>query len=89
MRNIFLEKSYTKCGRDASLRPFHKKSKLSVSLDQQPEMLLSLVLLYVLAEIRKNILKLSCSSLAFILYIKLVKKNKKMSGTSLATSFSA
>ena len=26
MRNTFLEESYTKCGREASLRPFYKKS---------------------------------------------------------------
>ena len=35
MRNYFLEKSYT-CGGEASPRPFHKKSKLSISLGQQP-----------------------------------------------------
>ena len=34
MRDIFLEKSYTKCDRETILRPFSKKSKLSVSLDQ-------------------------------------------------------
>ena len=34
MRNIFLEKSYTKCGGEISLRPFSDKSKLSISLDQ-------------------------------------------------------
>ena len=34
MRNIFVEKSYTKCGRETILRPFSKKSKLSISLDQ-------------------------------------------------------
>ena len=33
MRNIFLEKSYTKCGRKTRPRPFSKKSKLSISLD--------------------------------------------------------
>ena len=38
MRNIFIEKSYTKCAgetipRPLFLRPF-KKSKLSISLDQ-------------------------------------------------------
>ena len=37
MRNIFFEKSYTKCGGEASSRPFYKKSKLI--LDQQSEML--------------------------------------------------
>ena len=39
MRNIFLEKSYTKCGGEASPRHFHKKIKLSISLDQLSEML--------------------------------------------------
>ena len=34
MRNVFLEKSYTKCGGETSLRPFSEKSKLSISLDQ-------------------------------------------------------
>ena len=32
MRNIFLEKSYTKCGRETITKPFSKKSKLSISL---------------------------------------------------------
>ena len=34
MRNIFLQKSYTKCGGETSPRPFSKKLKLSISLDQ-------------------------------------------------------
>ena len=34
MRNIFLEKSYTKCGGDTIPSPFSQKSKLSISLDQ-------------------------------------------------------
>ena len=33
MRNIFLEKSYTKCGGETIPRPISKKSKLSISLD--------------------------------------------------------
>ena len=39
MRNIFLEKSYTKCNGEASPRLFYEKSKLSISLDQQSKML--------------------------------------------------
>ena len=39
MRNIFLEKLYTKCGGEASPRLVYKKLKLSISVDQQPEML--------------------------------------------------
>ena len=41
MRNIFLEKSYTKYGGEASPRLFYKKSKFSISLDQHSEMLFS------------------------------------------------
>ena len=32
MGNIFLEKSYTKCGAENSPRPFYKKSKMNISL---------------------------------------------------------
>ena len=35
IRNIFVEKSYTKCDEETIPRPFSKKSKLSLSLDQQ------------------------------------------------------
>ena len=34
MRNIFLEKPYTKCDGETSPRPFSEKLKLSISLDQ-------------------------------------------------------
>ena len=34
MRNIFLEKSHTKCGGETSPRPFSEKLKLSIFLDQ-------------------------------------------------------
>ena len=34
MRNIFVEKSYTKCAGETIPRPLFKKSKLSISLDQ-------------------------------------------------------
>ena len=34
MRNIFLEKSYTKCGGETSHRPFSEKLKFGISLDQ-------------------------------------------------------
>ena len=39
LRNIFLERSYTKCGGETSPRPFSEKSKLSVSLDQYSKVL--------------------------------------------------
>ena len=34
MKNTFVEKSYTKCGKETILKPFSKKIKLSISLDQ-------------------------------------------------------
>ena len=34
MIDIFLEKSYTKCDRETSLRSFPEKLKLSIYLDQ-------------------------------------------------------
>ena len=34
IRNIFLEKSYPKCGGKTIPIPFSKKSKLSISMDQ-------------------------------------------------------
>ena len=46
IRNIFLEKSYTKCGGETSPRPFSEKLKLSMSLDQYSKVLYSLFLLY-------------------------------------------
>ena len=33
MRNIFVEKSYTKCGGETNPRPFSAKSKLNIWLD--------------------------------------------------------
>ena len=45
MRSIFHEKSYTKCGRETSPRPFSGKLKLSISQDQKSKVLYSLFLL--------------------------------------------
>ena len=59
MKNIFLEKAYTKCGGETSSRPISKKLKLSMnlSLDQQSEHLYSFLLFYVKIEDYQNILK--------------------------------
>ena len=46
MRNIFLEKSYTKFDGETSPRPFCEKLKLSIFLDQWSKVLYSLFLLY-------------------------------------------
>ena len=46
MINIFLVKSYIKCGGETILRLFPKKSKLSISLDQYSKVLYILFLLF-------------------------------------------
>ena len=46
LRNIFLEKSYTKYGGETIPRPYFKKSKLSISLDQYSKVLRILFLLF-------------------------------------------
>ena len=44
MRNIFLEKLHIKCDGETIPRPFSKKLKLSISLDQYSKVLDSLFL---------------------------------------------
>ena len=46
MRKKFFEKSYTKCGRETSPRPFTEKLKLSIILDEYSKVLYSLFLLH-------------------------------------------
>ena len=79
MRNSFLEKS---------CRPFSKKLKLGISLDQQSEVLSSLLLLllfYFQVEDYHNILKLRCCPLAFTSYKDFLVS--KRSWPSLPASF--
>ena len=59
MRNIFLEKPYTKCAEESIPRTFSKKSKLSISLDQQSEFLFR-GLVYLPVDEHQSILKLKC-----------------------------
>ena len=67
MRNIFLEKSYTKCGGETSPRSFSEKLKLSISLDQQSKVLQFAFIVWQVEGYR-NILKLSQKPLAFTSY---------------------
>ena len=46
-RNIFITKSCTKCVAETSTRPVSKKSELSLSMDEKPEILYILLLLYI------------------------------------------
>ena len=57
MKNIFLEKLYTKRRGETIPRTFSEKVKLSISLVQQSNVLYSLLLLYVKVEGYRDILK--------------------------------
>ena len=86
MRNIFLEKSYTKYGTETTARPFSKKSKLSISPDQYFNVLYFVFIVCQVEDYRKR-LKLSCRPLAFTSDRAFLKT--KRSGTSPPASFSA
>ena len=88
MRNIFLEKSYAKCGGMTIPRPFSKKSKLSISLDHIVQSFIKFVFIIYQIEGYRNIFKQSYRPFAFTSY-KAFLKNKKGTGTSLFASFSA
>ena len=76
-RNIFREKSYVKYGGKTIPRPFSKKWKLSISLDQQTEVLYSLFLLY--AKLRSiEIYWNWAENHLLLLDIKLFKKQNKV-----------
>ena len=77
---IFLEKSYVRCGGEASPRPIYKKSKLMISLDQQSEMLYSLFLLYIQVEVYQITKSMA---LAFTSYKTFFKKKRSPELVSL------
>ena len=84
MRNIFIEKTYTKCGGEIISRPFSKKRKLTYLWING----LKFVFIVCQVECYQSILKLSCRPLAFTSN-KAFIKNKKRSRTILPASFSA
>ena len=81
MRNIFLEKSYTKCCKETIPRPFSKKSKLGISF-------IHFVFTVCQIEGYQNILKITCRTLA-ITSEKAFLTSKIRSGTSIPASFSS
>ena len=78
MRNLFLEKSYTKCGGETIPRTFSEKSKLSIPFDQQFEVFYSLFLRKCQVESYRNILKLSKRPLAFTAYEAFLKHEESL-----------
>ena len=83
LRNIQPEVSYTKFGGETIPRPFFKKSKLTISLDQQLKVSYSLFLLngdyqIILLKGYQIILKRSCGPLAFTSYRTFLKNKKEV-----------
>ena len=75
-RNIFLEKSYTKCGGGTISAPFFKKSKLRISLNKCSKVLYSLFLFY--SKLRAIQIYWNQAAYHLLLsHIKLFYKNKK------------
>ena len=68
MRNIFLVKSNIKRGGESIHKTFSKRSKLSISLDQQSKVLYSLLLLNFQVKGYRYVLKLSCRPVTFTSY---------------------
>ena len=68
IKNIVLEKSYTKCREKTSPKPFSGKLKMRISLNQLTKLLYSLILLYPKLRAIKNKLKISYRSIAFTSY---------------------
>ena len=81
-RNIFLQKSCTKCYRVTSSRPISKKSKLEISLNQQSEIFIKFV--FIVCPSRKLPKYIETKVLTTRFY--LIKK--KRSGTRFPASFS-
>ena len=86
MRNIFLEKTYTKCGGELFPDPFLKNQNWRY-LWINRERFIQFVFIVRQVESYQNILKLSSKQLSFTSY-KAFLNNKKRSGTSFPASFS-
>ena len=82
MSNIILDKSYTKCGAETSPRPFSRKSRLSISLNQQSRHLYNL---YVQVDDYQTILIPRCWPFTFTSYIYIKFFQKTKSGLELVS----
>ena len=85
MRNIFLEKSYTKCGAETSSKTFFYKIRIEHTSGPVVSSFTQLIFIVWQVEGYRNISKLSSRPLALTSY-KAFFKNKG-SGTSFSASF--
>ena len=88
MRNIFLEKSYTKMWWRNYSQTLSWKTKINHIYGSIVSSLIQFFFIVSKVEGYRNILKLSCRSLVFTSY-KASSNNKKRSGTNQPASFSA
>ena len=88
LRNIFLEKSYTKCVGETISRSFSKKIKIEHISGSIFWSFIYFVFTVCQVKDYQKWLKLSCRPFVFTSY-KAFLKNKKKSGTSPPASFSA
>ena len=89
-RNIFLEKSYIKCGGETISGPLSKKKKKNkIQLISGSVVLSFIQFVFLVYHVNghRNILKLSCRTLAFTSHKAFLKKQR--SGASLPFLFSA
>ena len=76
MRNIFLEKSYRKCGGETIPRPFSKTSKFRISLNQYSKVLYILFLFFAKLRTIETDSNLAADHL-LLPHIKLFQKTKR------------
>ena len=86
MRNIFFEKSYTKCGGETIPRPFLRKLKLGISLYLELKVLCSLFPLNVILR-AIDIYGNYAADYLLLPHLKLFLKNKKRPTTSRKHEF--
>ena len=80
VRNVFLQKSYTKCGGKAIPRPFYRNSNLSITVDQQSEMLQFAFIVCPSGDLPKyiKIKKFNALTTCFDLIYNISKKQKEV-----------
>ena len=84
MRNIFLEKLYTKCGRETIPKPISRNLKLNISLDWY----ISAVCFYCMPKWGlSNYVETKLLTTCFYLVCKAFLKNRKRSGNNLHALF--
>ena len=83
MRKFFFSKIIRSSGGKAYPRPISKKSKLSISVEQQSEILYSLFLFYFPVKVYQNILKLRCWLYDFAPFKTFYKTNRCLELISL------